>query len=88
MYRIQVSRKPLKFLRTLPDSYKNAIKIRLKQLEENPIPYGSIHLIGMKNCFRLRVGPFRIQYQIIEEDKIILVFKISRRDETTYKSLL
>ena len=86
MYNIQVARKPLKFLKNLPDNYKDAIKSRLMQLEKEPVPYGSIHLSGTLNCHRFRVGPFRIQYQVIEQDKMILIFKISRRDETTYKA--
>ena len=85
--KVIVSRKATKFIRKLPPTYNEAIKERLKELETNIMPHGSISLTGRKNCFRIRVGPFRIQYQFFEEEKIILVYKIKRRDETTYKGV-
>jgi mRNA interferase RelE/StbE len=88
MYEIQVTKKAAKFLRDLPGKYKDTIKNRIKELEKNLLPHGAIHLSGKKNSFRLRIGPFRILYRVIEEEKIIVVYMIRRRDETTYKSLL
>ena len=85
MYHVLVARKPLKYLRDLSEEYKEAVKTKLKELENSPIQHGSIHLTGRDRCFRLRIGPFRVQYQVIEQDKVVLVYKISRRDETTYK---
>jgi mRNA interferase RelE/StbE len=88
MYNIQVARKPKKVLKELPDDYKEKIKARLKELEKNIKPHGAIHLIGKKNCYRIRIGPFRVQYQFFEDEKLVLVYKITKRSETTYKSLL
>lgn len=85
MPQIQVTKKAVKFLRELPEDYKNAIKSILKELETNPTPRGAVQLKGHEKCFRIRVGPFRIQYYHMEKDDVILIYKISRRDETTYK---
>ncbi len=88
MFKIVVAKKPTKFLCELPQGYKNAIIERLKELETDLKPHGTIHLVGRENCFRLRVGPFRVQYQFFKEENSILIYKITRRKETTYKSLL
>ena len=81
---IRVASQPAKFLRALPDDYKNAIKERIKDLETDLTPRGAIQLKGQEKCYRLRIGPFRVQYHYMETGDIVLVYKISRRDETTY----
>lgn len=85
MREIRVGTKAVRFLRELPEDYKEAVKQRLKELENNLMPRGSIQLKGHEKCFRLRVGPFRIQYHYMEKENVVLVYKISRRDEKTYK---
>jgi len=54
-------------------------------LEGELVPHSAIRLKGRDGCFRLRVGPFRIQYAFLEKEDVVLVYKISRRDEETYK---
>ena len=85
MYQVKVIGKALKFLRDLPKNYKETIKDKLKILQTNIMPRNSIRLKGRENCFRLRIGPYRIQYHVIAEEKTVLIYKISKRDETTYK---
>ena len=85
MREVRVAQKASKFLKGLPEDYKNAIKLRLSELENELVPHGAIRLKGRDSCFRLRVGPFRIQYSFLEKENVVLVYKISRRDEETYK---
>ena len=84
MYNIQLASKAVKFLKDLPDDYRNSIKQKISILQTDPKPRGSIQLVGHDNCFRFRIGPFRVQYIIIENEKSILIYKISRRNENTY----
>lgn len=85
MYDVRVANKPEKFLKQLQADYKETIKTRLKELQNNLFPRGAIPLTGEPHCYRIRIGPFRIQYQVLEDEKVILIYKIERRDETTYK---
>ena len=85
MRKIKVALKAVKFLRNLPEDYKNAIKKRLKELEDELMPRGAIQLVGQEKCYRIRVGPFRIQYHYIEKEDVILIYRISKRSGTTYK---
>ena len=84
-YAVHIANKPKKFVEKLFPDYKKTIKERLEELAKNPYLRGSIPLKGRPNCYRIRIGSFRVQYAVIEKGKAILVFKISRRDETTYK---
>ena len=85
MYNVQVTKKAAKFLRNMPENYKNAILGRLKELENELMPRGSIHLEGKENSFRIRIGPFRVLYRSVKEEKVIIVYMIKRRNETTYQ---
>lgn len=84
MYDVQLVRKAAKFLRSLPDNYRLTIKNEIGKLSTEPRPRECLQLSGRESCFRIRIGPFRIQYYVDEEQKEITVYKISRRDETTY----
>ena len=84
-YTVHIANKPKKFVEKLFPDYKNTIEEWLKQLENDPYPRGCIPLEGKPHCYRVRIGSFRVQYAVSEQEKIIMVFKISRRDETTYK---
>ena len=85
VYTVQVADKPRKFVEKTFPSYKGTVKKKLEELQFDPRPRGCIPLEGRNDCYRIRVGPFRIQYAISDKDKTVVVFKISRRDETTYK---
>lgn len=79
MYKVELSRKALKFLDSLEAGYRKLVVSRLKSLKEDCFPRGTKKLEGFERCYRLRVGGIRIQYHLILEDGAILVYKISRR---------
>ena len=65
----------------LPKSlYKRVIK-ELITLEENPRPRGSRKIVGSISDWRVRVGDYRIVYEIREEEKEIRVMRIKHRRE-------
>ena len=57
---------------------------RLRELEENPFPRGSIKLRREKDAYRLRIGDYRILYKILWDEDLTLVFKIEHR-RTVYR---
>jgi len=85
MYEVRIGNKPEKFLKQLQPDYRETIKARLQELKTTIFPRGAINLEGKPHCYRIRVGPFRIQYQVYEAEKVVLIYKIERRDETTYR---
>lgn len=85
MYSLFITRKSVKFLKTMPNEYGLVIEKYLNQIKSEPRLRGAISLKGLDNCFRIRIGPYRVQYQVDEKKKEVVVFKISRRDETTYE---
>ena len=54
---------------------------RIKTLAENPRPPGSRKIAGSTTDWRLRVGDYRIIYEIDDAEKAIRVFRIRHRRE-------
>ena len=66
-----------KYLKKLPNKVADKLESEMINLEINPRPYGYIKLKG-KNAYRIRVGNYRIIYEI--EDRILKVTVIDAGD--------
>jgi len=52
----------------------------METLKENPLPHGSIRIKGTKeDIFRIRVGDYRILYEVDHGVEIIGIIKIGKR---------
>lgn len=74
---------PKKSLRKLEKSDYQRMKNKIEEIRENPFLSGSIKLQGTsfgKNCYRIRVGNFRIVYDVDLEKKIILIVRVEKRE--------
>jgi len=60
------------------DIFKRAIE-KLDGLKENPRPIGCIKLKGFKNEYRIRIGDYRIRYEINDQEKIVLMLHCKHR---------
>jgi len=82
MYSVELSQKAAAFLDKLDNHLRTRIEERLKNLVENPIPSDS-KFIGRHESdkvFRYRIGDYRALYKVKENEKIILITKIDKRD--------
>ncbi len=81
-YSVVVAPSPAKFLEKLRDeSLKRRIFKALQALENNPRPSGCIRLQGPDDLHRIRVGDYRIVYEIQDAVLVVLVLKIGNRRE-------
>lgn len=77
------------FLKT-PSELQTEIMIRLRALGDNPRPPGAIKLkppLDIQNTlaqYRIRVGNFRVFYDIDDQAKTVRVIALRRRNESTY----
>ena len=81
VYEILLSKTSRKQLKTLPSFVHNNIIEEITNLSATPRPAGCVKLKGYKNSYRIRVGDYRVIYEI--EDKIlrILVIAIGHRKD-------
>jgi mRNA interferase RelE/StbE len=80
-YRIEFSRRARKQFKALPEEIKNRLQPKVDALQENPLPIGVVKLADEDDLYRLRVGDYRLIYQIQNEILVILVLKIGHRRE-------
>ena len=87
MYEIIVSNQAMKQIKKLPQYVKKKLKEILKTLREYPIPatkYDVKKIQGEKFTYRIRIGKYRLLYEIKEEKKEIRILGISHR-KSAYK---
>lgn len=76
IYIINIDKKASKYLEKIPNPYKTAIANAISSLAYNPRPYGYIKLVGIE-AYRIRIGDYRVIYEIIENLIKIDVIKIN-----------
>jgi len=74
-----------KDLRPLGKKDRERIFAALRRLSENPFQ-GDVEKLAVAGCFRLRVGRYRVLFQIDQSRGELVVFKVAHRS-TAYKGL-
>jgi len=57
----------------------------VKSLAEEPRPQGVRKIRGAENAYRIRVGNYRVVYDVYDSDNLVLILQVARRSETTYR---
>jgi len=79
-YRIELAKGPKKFLDAIRDGkLARRFSREIDALAENPRPPGSLKLQGNDELYRVRVGDYRIIYQIQDRVLLVLVVEIGNR---------
>jgi mRNA interferase RelE/StbE len=85
-YNVSLSPAARKQLNSIRNPEASRIIAELFSLEQNPRPAGCIKLMSF-NYYRVRVGDFRIIFEIRDVERLVVVTKIARRSEDTYRDL-
>ena len=80
LYKVQLTRKAQKQLDQLSNEIAFSIIKAIGELKTNPRPIGSIKLKG-SNSQRIRVGNYRIIYEIFDSLLLIDIIKIGHRKD-------
>ena len=81
-YKIEFTRKALKNLSKISSKYQVLIIDKLELLSENPFEAQNVkNLKGENDFYRLRVADYRIIFQIINKELVVLVIDINHRKD-------
>lgn len=80
VYFINFSRQAFKELEKIPDPFYLNIKQAIINLSENPRPNGLKKLEG-RDGYRIRVGNYRIIYNIFDKEVVIDIISIGHRKD-------
>ena len=80
-YSVEFKRSAMRQLKRLPKNIQRRIADAIDRLADNPRPHGYIQMETDDTLYRVRVGDYRIIYEIIDNKLVILVIRIGHRRE-------
>ena len=81
MYSLLIRTSAEKDLRKLPASLFRRINVKILALRENPRPSGALKLSGNLEGWRVRVGDYRILYQIDDAAETVTIARVRHRKD-------
>ena len=70
MYEVEFVTSAAKEFRSLEDRIKGRVAVAIDALRENPRPRGFRKLRGHERLYRIRVGSYRVVYEIDEQARL------------------
>lgn len=86
VYKVEVKRSVVKAIACLETSIQRQIAEALKSLASCPFPNGSRKIQGRADTWRIRIGNYRVVYEVHEERLVIYVVRVGHRREV-YRNL-
>ena len=81
MYALLVKRSAERDLRQLPRATFERVNAKILSLRDDPRPHGARKLVGALEGWRIRVGDYRVLYQIDDEGQTVTVVRVKHRRE-------
>jgi mRNA interferase RelE/StbE len=84
-YELKLHRDVERQLRRIPKRQQERMVDAMRSFCSEPRPHGCEHL--QDALYRVRVGEYRIIYAVFDDEVVIVVCKVERRSEKSYKNL-
>jgi mRNA interferase RelE/StbE len=84
-YRLAFKPSAARAFLVLPKDIQKRIDKRLRSLQDTPRPHGIKALTADPGVYRLRVGDYRVLYEIHDDQVFVLVLAIGHRREVYRK---
>jgi mRNA-degrading endonuclease RelE of RelBE toxin-antitoxin system len=89
IFDVQLHRNVRKAIKDIPPSHQKQIAQLIDVLKKEPVPFDKFDLVkiqGYKGIFRIRLGGFRLTYEVDEDKFCIKLLKLEPRGKA-YKGL-
>ena len=80
-YRILLERAAERDLARLSSQVHDRVIVAIQALATNPRPPGCRKLVGSKHDWRIRVGDYRVVYEIADEIRVVRINRVRHRRE-------
>ena len=80
-YNIRFAQSARKELEHLDASVVNRAFPRIEALAQNPRPRGCRKLQGFESIWRIRVGDYRVIYQVLEDEQVVDIIAVRHRSQ-------
>jgi mRNA interferase RelE/StbE len=80
-YSVEIKESALKALEKIDGAFRKKIRDQIRTLADEPRPYGSLKLSGKEIVYRIRVGQYRVIYEIHDSKVLVYVVNIDHRKD-------
>jgi mRNA interferase RelE/StbE len=85
-YRLEVTQAAEQDMSALPQNIVSRVHARILALADRPRPRGSILLQGSRTLRRLRVGAYRVIYEVDDAQQVVTIARVRHRRDV-YRGL-
>lgn len=81
-YKILIHPRVAKAIKDLPKAHKVRLSEFIDALKDNPVPFKKFDikkLKGQRDRFRVRLGDFRLTYEVDKKERLVMLLKLERR---------
>lgn len=90
MHRIEVSpaayRDLLKLKERIQRHNFERLRAAIRGLASEPRPHGVRKIRRAERAYRIRMGNYRVVYEIYDKENLVLILHVGLRTETTYRT--
>ena len=61
------------------------LRSAIRSLADDPRPPGVRKIEGTRRAYRIRVGAYRVVYEIYDRERLVLLLRVARRGKGTYR---
>jgi mRNA interferase RelE/StbE len=80
-YELRITPAAQKEIDRLPSKQRTRVESAIEELAENPRPFGCLKMQGIDNTYRIRIGNYRVIYQIHDKELVVLVVAVGDRKD-------
>ncbi|MEH1931118.1 type II toxin-antitoxin system RelE family toxin [Nostoc sp.] len=80
-YKVEILKGALKQLKKLLPELQERIQLKIDDLATEPRPNGVKKLKGKENAYRIRVGEYRVIYDILDDILVVNVVELGHRSK-------
>ncbi|MFN6517131.1 MAG: type II toxin-antitoxin system RelE family toxin [Nostoc sp. CreGUA01] len=80
-YTVEFSPSARKMFKKLPQNLQDRIQPKIVALATEPRPNGVKKLKGEENTYRIRVGSYRVVYEVKDDVLLVTIIRVSGRGE-------
>ena len=78
-YQVEVARRAVKAIATLPRHEQRRVQAAIELLSQTPRPPGCVAMVGEQSTYRVRIGDYRIGYEVHDRLLLVQVVRVGHR---------
>lgn len=80
-YQVEFAAAAARQMKKLPRPARDRVLDAIEDLSETPRPHGAKKLVGEQTAWRIRVGDYRVIYDVLDAELTITVVRAAHRRE-------